>query len=154
MTPAWRSYVTLRVEYQVSQTDRCRASKSSTRIRDHRGSPPVTGHSSVMSRSTCILNTAFSWPKEQAAIVPFAIAMNETLTSLHKERHSFSVKEVTRNSGGWRISGQVWSLSRSSVVIKAVSMVERKRFVLTQNLAGCSASVLMRSATGTGVGDP
>ena len=80
--------------------------------------------------------------------------MNETLTFLNKEHHSFSVKEVTENSGRWRISGQVWSLSQSSVVIRAVSAVERTRFVLTQILAGCSASVLMRSATGADVGDP
>jgi hypothetical protein len=52
------------------------------------------------------------WPKEQATIVPFGIAKNETSTSLNKEHHSFSVKEVTENSGRWGISGQVWSLSQ------------------------------------------
>jgi hypothetical protein len=84
----------------------------------------------------------------------FWIVTNETLTSLNKETHSFSVKEVTENSGRWRISGQVWSLSRSSVVFRAVSAVETTRFVLTQNLPGRSASVLTRSATGTDGGDP
>ena len=96
----------------------------------------------------------YAWPKEHTTIVPFGTAMNETLISLYKKHHSFSVKEVTENSGRLCISGQVWSLSQSSVVIRAVSAVERTRFVLTQNVAGCSASVLMRRATRTDVGDP
>jgi len=88
MTPAWQSYVTFRVEYQVRQTDGYRASKSSTQTRDHRGSPPFTGPSSVMLR----IATTYVWPKEQAKIVHFGIGMNETLTSANKEHYSFQSK--------------------------------------------------------------
>ena len=65
MTPAWQSYLTLRVEYQVRQTDSYRASKSSTRTRDQRGSPLATGPSSVMLWS----DTTYMWPKEQTTTV-------------------------------------------------------------------------------------
>ena len=54
--------------------------------------------------------------------MPLGMTTCDTVTSLNKGHHSFAVKQV----GRWRISGQVWSLSHSSVVTRAVSAVKKK----------------------------